>query len=77
MVTMSFNVLLFANTNSFRRYFCNKSWLQCGYSGYNVVKSMLLASPYARIRNGFWKKCCLEKKTIGGIQRYEKKKVKI
>ena len=49
MVTMSFNVLLFANTNSFRLYFCNKSWLQYGYSGYNAVKSTLLANPYARI----------------------------
>ena len=49
MVTIGFKRLLFANTNSYRRYFCNKSWLQCGYSGYNAVKSMLLASPYARI----------------------------
>ena len=49
MVTMGLNVLLFANTNSSRRYFCNKSWLQCGYSGYNAVKSTLLTNPYARI----------------------------
>ena len=67
MVTMGSKTLLFANTNSFRRYFCNKSWLQCGYSGYNAVKSTLLANPYARIRKEFWKKCCLEKKPIGAI----------
>ena len=39
--------------------------------------STLLANPYARIRKMFLKKMCLEKKPIGVIQRYEKKKVKI
>tara|TARA_R100001460_G_scaffold22500_2_gene45779 strand:- start:193 stop:447 length:255 start_codon:yes stop_codon:yes gene_type:complete len=43
----------------------------------NWLISTLLTNPYARIRKKFLKKMCLEKKTIGAIQRHEKKKVKI
>jgi len=36
MPTIVFKMLLFAYTNTYRRYFCNKTLLQWCYSCYNL-----------------------------------------